>query len=145
LKKGEQPIQTIDTIKQNSRVVAEFAGRTLANIPSQFGRLYLLASLKDTQSGTYRHRELSTEFPAEAVHQTLEFCHSELFYRTLELDLETQTADLAEFLKGAQNTLNGAADLCRDLFVPEGMPAYLHDQFSVNLRCCFAALRKVTS
>jgi len=114
----------------------------LAKIPSRFGRLYLLASLKDSRNGDYQHADLSAEFPVEAVHQTLEFCHSQLFYRTLELDLETQAADFREFLKHSHSTVAPDAEVWQDLFVPADMPAYLRDQFILNLRCCCAALRK---
>src|SRR5260370_38290527 len=84
---------------QNRRVIEEFVLGTLAQVPTSYGRLHTVAALRDQESGLYRCNALSSTFSGEAVHQTLDFCHKQLFYRTLESSLEAQAADLRDFVR----------------------------------------------
>jgi hypothetical protein len=69
--------------------------RTLSQIPSTYGRLVYLSSLRDLNSGgTYEHNGLSLMFgDAEAVAAIVR-SHEEAFAEWLNFPLEQQKADL---------------------------------------------------
>ena len=71
-------------------MVRDFAATTLAAIPSVFGRLVYIASLRDFSSGKYEHAGLAALYSAEAVQESLECCHYEIFQRILETPLSLQ-------------------------------------------------------
>jgi hypothetical protein len=79
-----------DQILRNRSVVRDFAATTLAAIPSVFGRLVYIASLRDFSSGKYEHAGLAALYSAEAVQESLECCHYEIFQRILETPLSLQ-------------------------------------------------------
>src|SRR6266853_2942251 len=88
-----------DQILRNRSVVRDFAATTLAAIPSVFGRLVYIASLRDFSSGKYEHAGLAALYSAEAVQEALECCHHEIFQRILETPLAIQAGDLRECLQ----------------------------------------------
>lgn len=68
--------------------------RTLAHIPSIYGRLAFLASLMDVNTGRYAHHGLAVIFGQEEADRALRKCHEETFLDWLSLQLEQQKADL---------------------------------------------------
>jgi hypothetical protein len=78
-------------------VIHEFWESTIAETATVWGKLVYLASLRDENSGTYRHYALEKRFPAEECHQILQQSHRTVFYDWLGLTLEEQKDDLLEF------------------------------------------------
>ncbi len=72
--------------------------RTLARIPTAFGRLAYLASLRDQNSGVYNHHGLAQMFGDEESDQTLRRSHERMFAEWLCFGLERQKAEVAEYL-----------------------------------------------
>ena len=56
-------------LQQNRRIVQDFTLTTLAGIPTLFGRLVYVASLRDLSSGRYEHAGLAALYPEEALQQ----------------------------------------------------------------------------
>ena len=83
-------METVERFQLNRRVIEDFTARTLAAIPSDYGRLLYVSSLRDLASGRYLHEGLAAIYPEQAVQQALARCHEELFARILETPLEQQ-------------------------------------------------------
>lgn len=69
----------------------------MSSIPTAYGRLTYLASLRDPNSGIYRHHGLSTVYGREESARAMRESHEEAFAEWLNLDLEAKTADLREY------------------------------------------------
>ncbi len=83
---------------------------TLARIPTLFGRVLYLASLRNQSSGQYEHPTLSQMVGDEEAGETLRRSHARVFQDWLCLNLEQQKADLQEYLAETPNpaaTLSG--------------------------------------
>jgi len=76
---------------------------TLSQIPSVFGRLVYLCSLRDPNSGLYQHYGLAQVFSDEEADRVLRQSHEQTFAEWLCFNLEQQKADLDLYLAG----LNG--------------------------------------
>ncbi len=74
--------------------------RTLSGIPTAYGRLTYLASLRDPNSGIYRHHGLAATFGREESTRALRESHERCFLEWLGLDLESKTGDLREYIAG---------------------------------------------
>jgi len=72
--------------------------RTLSEIPSTFGRMAYLASLRDANSDRYEHDGLAALFGADEVHRALCENHERAFAQWLSYTLEQQKADLDLYL-----------------------------------------------
>ncbi len=77
---------------------AELWRKTLQRIPTHFGRLVFLASLRDTLTGRYAHPPLSQIVGREITDRTLCHSHHEIFAQWLSFSLSRQKADLDEYL-----------------------------------------------
>ena len=124
----------------NKRVIEDFTTRTLASIPTEFGRLCYLSSLRDSSAGgRYVHDGLAAVFPEAAVQESLEFCHREMFGRILESPLERQEWDLRGYLADAGGDFWETLQQWREAgpyrwLGPEGAPVYLRELFNSNVR-----------
>lgn len=74
--------------------------RILAGIPTLFGRLVYLASLRGAASGCYRHEALDALLGPEDGDRTLRRCHSQIFSEWLACPLAEQKRDLDQYLSG---------------------------------------------
>ncbi len=72
--------------------------RTLAQIPSLFGRLAYLSSLRDSNSDSYQHHGLAMVFGEAEANQALRESHEKAFAEWLMYGLEQQKADLDLYL-----------------------------------------------
>lgn len=72
--------------------------RTLAQIPTSFGRLVYLSSLRDVNTDRYQHHGLATIFGDEQTHRALRDSHERTFAEWLSYSLEHQKADLDLYL-----------------------------------------------
>lgn len=81
-----------------SSAAADVAKNTLSRIPTVFGRLNYLASLRDSNSGVYRHHGLSSIFGREDSRSALSQHHRMVFREWLALPLEAKHQDLSAYL-----------------------------------------------
>ena len=100
-------MDTLTQVQQNRRIIHDLASSTLVPIPTAFGRLAYLASLRDLATNVYEHAGLAALYPPEAVRQALEQCHEELFERVLEMPLTLQEEDLRRHLSSSAGGLPG--------------------------------------
>jgi hypothetical protein len=71
---------------------------TLSRIPTLFGRIAYLASLRDSNSGIYRHHGLSTVFGRDDSAKALRESHEQAFLEWLTLKMEEKYYDLSRYL-----------------------------------------------
>jgi hypothetical protein len=78
---------------------ADLWRNTLSQIPTTFGRLIYLSSLRDQNTGTYQHHGLAQLFGEGETDQTLRHSHSQTFSEWLCFNLEQQKGDLEGYLE----------------------------------------------
>jgi hypothetical protein len=76
---------------------------TLSRIPTRFGKLAYLASLRDSNSGIYRHHGLSVVFGREESNRVLRQHHEQAFFEWLNLPLSEKNADLIIYLESLED------------------------------------------
>lgn len=139
-------MEALEKLEMNQRVIEDFTTRTLARIPTEFGRLCYLSSLRDSSGGgEYVHQGLAAVFPAPAVQEALHFCHWEIYERILESPLAQQEWDLRECLADSEGGFWQTLEQWRETAAyrslgPEGSPAYLRDLFDSNVRALLDVL-----
>jgi hypothetical protein len=75
--------------------------KTLLHIPTLFGRLVYLASLRDPASGRYRHEVLNELMGADDSDRALNRSHRRAFSEWLAHSMAEQRRDLDEYLRTA--------------------------------------------
>lgn len=83
---------------------------TLSRIPTVYGRLAYLASLRDSNSGAYRHHGLSTAFGREESVRALRDSHERVFLEWLKLSLREKHEDLQQHLAGLEDSAAAVID-----------------------------------
>jgi hypothetical protein len=73
----------------------------LGPIPTLFGKLRHLSSLKSPDTGRYSHPALMSLVGTEEADRELRRAHHQVFERWISLSLEEQKADLDEYLDAA--------------------------------------------
>jgi hypothetical protein len=136
-------VESLERFHQSRAVIEDFSTRTLAAIPSDFGRLSYISSLIDSNSGRYEHDGLKDLYPENAVQAALKHCHEELFSRILETPLKEQERDLRQCLDSAGEEIREEAkkwskerpfqEMC-----PRGLPTYLRELFCSNMSALLA-------
>jgi hypothetical protein len=90
--------------------------RTLSQVPTTFGRLAYLSSLRDPNSGVYQHYGLAQAFGDEESDRTLRQSHSQVFYEWLCFGLERQKDDLEEYFHALPDQLTTVLAAWQSLF-----------------------------
>jgi hypothetical protein len=78
---------------------AEIGRKILSQIPTRFGRLVFLCSLRDRLTGRYQHPSLVEFAGREIADRTLCNQHHQIFTEWIGLNLSDQKADLDEYLR----------------------------------------------
>src|SRR5258706_14341181 len=76
---------------------------TLSQIPTIYGRLAYLASLRDPNSGAYRHHGLSAAFGREESGKALKQSHERIFSDWLNIALAEKGSDLMDYLQSLED------------------------------------------
>jgi hypothetical protein len=79
--------------------LADLWKHTLSQIPSIYGRLAYLASLRDANSGYYRHHGLSAAFGRDESGKALKESHERTFLEWLNLPLAEKSVDLNVYMQ----------------------------------------------
>ena len=72
-------------------------GRTLTQVPTTFGKIAYLSSLRSEHSGRYRHYGLAQLYGEETSDQVLRESHEQVFATWLSYSLEEQRSDLEQY------------------------------------------------
>lgn len=78
---------------------ADLFRHTLSRIPSVFGRLLYLASLRDPNTGVYHHHGFTAAFGKEQSRQALILSHKRTFREWMRLKFKEKHADLVTYLE----------------------------------------------
>ncbi len=73
---------------------------TLSQIPSVYGRLVYLSSLRDANSARYTHHGLALVFGEDEANRALRKSHNHAFAEWLAFGIEQQKADLDLYISG---------------------------------------------
>jgi len=84
--------------KLERKALADLCKHTLSRIPTLSGRLVYLATLRDVNSGTYRHHGLAAAFGREEAIRALKESHQTAFQGWLNLSLAEKNQDLEDYL-----------------------------------------------
>lgn len=131
-------MESWESFDRTRQLVEDFSTRTLAAIPSEFGRLIYLASLRDLGSGRYSHAGLEALYPAADVQETLSKAHREICESILETPLAGQEKDLTFCLRGFEAESAEVVGNWRELesyraLLPFGLPGYIRNLFCSNI------------
>jgi hypothetical protein len=126
--------------------LADLWKHTLSQIPSVYGRLVYLASLRDANSGIYRHHGLSAAFGREESIGALRKSHEETFLEWLKLSLADKSADLSFHFQNVQESPRAVATyLARSHFylsqVPDSASPAQRRQFKMEMETLLELLR----
>lgn len=127
-----------ESFDRTRQLMEDFSTRTLAAIPSEFGRLIYMASLRDLGSGRYSHAGLEALYPPAEVQETLARAHREICESILETPLAAQEKDLTFCLQGFEAEAGEVVSNWRELefyraLLPFGMPGYIRKLFCSNI------------
>jgi hypothetical protein len=79
---------------------ADLWRNTISQIPSVFGKLVYLASLRNPNNGCYEHHGLALVFGEDEANKALKNSHAKVFAEWLAFNLEEQKADLDFYISG---------------------------------------------
>ncbi len=125
---------------------AELWRRTLSQIPSVFGRLVYLSSLRDTNTGQYVHFGFAQRFSDREADRTLRRSHMNIFEDWLCFSLEEQKEDLENYLAQLDQDRDTVLDNWRVFppfpnFVPAATKEAQRELFFSDLRVILDWLR----
>ena len=92
--------RTEDNATLERGAVSNLWRNTLLRIPSVFGRLVYVSSLRNPNNGRYEHHGLALIFGHDDANKALKKSHIQLFAEWLTFNLEQQKADLDLYLSG---------------------------------------------
>jgi len=84
---------------------ASFWRGALSQVPTVFGRLVYLASIRDQNTGEYEHTGLARIYGLDQADQAIRHSHEDTFAEWLNLSLEHQKSDLLFYLSTVESDL----------------------------------------
>ncbi len=125
---------------------ADLWRHTLSQIPSLFGRLVYLCSLRDQNSGSYQHFGLAHIYGDEDTDRALRASHADTFNEWLCLKLEEQKSDLDLYLTDLEGDRRALLDTWIRLqpyrnLVPSGAREVERELYMADLETILALLR----
>lgn len=84
--------------------LADLWKHTLSRIPTIYGRLVYLTSLRDPNSGSYRHHGLSAAFGREESTEALRKSHEDTFLEWLKLPLAAKDSDFRTYFQSVEES-----------------------------------------
>ena len=96
--------------------------KTLDHIPSCFGKLVYLASLRNPNTGRYEHFGLTQLYGADEADQSLRINHERVFADWLNYRLEQQKSDLEAHLGSVGDDRSAVLDAWRSLSPYRSLP-----------------------
>lgn len=138
-------MESLERFAQNQLVIEEYVSQWLAPIPSDFGRLTDVATLRDVTTGHYHHPALEEVYSESSVRQALLYCHEELFEEVIGMPLDLQEWDLRMHFARMNAPVADIAFRWLEVehfrsFVPLGTPLHLRDLFLANTRAILGRL-----
>jgi hypothetical protein len=125
---------------------ADLWRNTLSQIPSTFGRLVYLASLRDANTGRYEHHGLALVFGDAEADKALRASHEESFGIWLGYTLQQQHADLDLYLAGLESDKRVILETWTRLspyrsLLPESVRGMERQLYLADLEALLAVLR----
>jgi hypothetical protein len=119
--------------------------KRVAAIPSLFGRLTYLASLRNADTGRYEHSGLGFVLGDAHADEALRAAHREAFAEWLTLDLKSQHAALELFLSNAEGHRRQVLATCsapaaQSCLIPEGTPEHESRLYLADLQAILQLL-----
>jgi hypothetical protein len=91
-------VENSETVRLQHTAAADLWRNTLSQIPSAFGKLVYLSSLRNPVTGKYEHHGLALVFGEDEAARALRKSHAQAFAEWLSYNLEQQKADLDLYL-----------------------------------------------
>ncbi|HUQ90918.1 MAG TPA: hypothetical protein VM120_04490 [Bryobacteraceae bacterium] len=119
---------------------------TLSQVPSLFGRLVYLSSLRNSNSGSYDHHGLAAVFGYEEANRAIRQSHEDCFSEWLESELPRQKAELEIYVAGLDPEKRTVVEVWSKLepyrnLPPESARALERDLFLADLETLLRLLR----
>jgi len=89
--------------QDRERAKRDVWARTLTQIPTTFGKIVYLASLRDDNTGRYQHFGLAQLYTEEEADLVLRDSHEDVFSEWLNFPLEEQRRDLEQYLESVED------------------------------------------
>ena len=132
--------------RSSQEPAADLWRHTLARIPTLFGRVLYLSSLRNQTNGVYEHPGLAQMVGDEEAGETLRRSHAQVFQDWLCLNLEQQKADLEEYLTETPNPAAMLADWAGSTAYQSWVPSTAQEVerrlFTGDLETLLALLRR---
>jgi hypothetical protein len=94
--KGERTV----SVAFDRSAASDLWRNTISQIPSVFGRLVYLVSLRNPNNGGYEHHGLALVFGEDEANKALKNSHTAVFAEWLSFNIEQQKADLDLYISG---------------------------------------------
>ncbi len=89
--------------RDRERAKRDVWARTLSQIPTTFGKIVYLASLRNDNTGRYQHFGLAQLYTDDEADVVLRQSHEEVFGEWLNFPLEQQRRDLEQYLESVED------------------------------------------
>lgn len=119
--------------------------RTLAQMPQALERLIYLSSMRDYNTGLYRHEGLALRFSEEAACEALADCHREAFRELVACTLQELVHQLKRYADSSHASMSDFIAAWRDLepyrvAIPAGTDSLASELLFSNLKIALAIL-----
>jgi len=131
---------------ERSRALRDLWDRTLSQVPTTFGRIAYLASLRDHNSGRYQHYGLAQVYSREEADEALRSSHLGAFAEWLTYALVRQKDDLEKYLLSLEEDLKTVLEAWTGLrpyrnLIPAGATDAQRELFFSDLELILELLR----